>query len=109
MSHEHLLALSGLLFCIGALGVLLRRNLLVTLLCHQVMLGAAMLALIGFDREWAVRADATNGSTPGDGQVFAFLILAVGAAQLVVGLAIALNLTRHRDSSDIDDFGSLRW
>lgn len=103
---EHVIGLSGLLFAIGVVGALVRRSLIAVLLSLELMLAAANLAFVGFNRVWA---QAPDGAARLDGQVFALLVLAVGVAQLVVGLGIVLSLLRNRDSLDIEDVSVLRW
>ena len=95
---EHCLFLSAGMFVIGFLGVLLRRNLIVMLLCVEIMLNGANLALIAFSR---YRGDPS-------GQVLVFFAIAVAAAEVAVGLVIALLLYRLRKTVDSDAFQNLR-
>jgi len=92
------LALSALLFAIGFLGVLLRRNTLVIYMCLELMLVAAMLALVAFSR--------FNGTV--DGDVFVFFILTVAAAEVAVGLAIIVALFRQRPTLQVDRHDALK-
>jgi NADH-quinone oxidoreductase subunit K len=87
------LVLSGLLFGLGVAGVLLRRNVVVILMCVELMLNAANLALVAFSRFL---------EQP-DGQVLAFMIIAVAAAEAAVGLALVVQVARLRGSVDTDD------
>jgi NADH-quinone oxidoreductase subunit K len=93
------LVLSGLLFTIGTVGVLVRRNALVIFMSVELQLNAANLALVAFARRW--------GSVTG--QVLAFFSMTVAAAEVVVGLAIIVALYRKRHSADVDDASLLRW
>jgi NADH-quinone oxidoreductase subunit K len=86
------LVVSALIFCVGAGGVLVRRNPLVILLCLELMLNAGNLALIGFSR--------MTGTT--DGQVFAIIVMVVAACEVVVGLGIIVALYRRRLPIDVD-------
>jgi NADH:ubiquinone oxidoreductase subunit K len=86
------LVVSALIFCVGAGGVLVRRNPLVILLCLELMLNAGNLALIGFSR---------MTGTP-DGQVFAIIVMVVAACEVVVGLGIIVALYRRRLPIDVD-------
>ena len=86
------LVVSALIFCVGAGGVLVRRNPLVILLCLELMLNAGNLALIGFAR--------MTGT--GDGQVFAIIVMVVAACEVVVGLGIIVALYRRRLPIDVD-------
>ena len=103
---EHVLVLSAALFGVGIVGVLTRRNVIVILMSVELMLNAANLALVGFNRVWSADAD---GAARLDGQVFAVVIIAVAAAEVAVGLGILLSLIRNRDSLNIDDASLLRW
>jgi NADH-quinone oxidoreductase subunit K len=107
--HEQVIALAVLLFTIGAIGALLRRNLIVILMCIELMLNAVNLAFVGFNRMWAGRAIADGMAPSLDGQIFALLITAIAAAEVAVGLAILVALVRNRDSVDVDDVRLLRW
>jgi NADH-quinone oxidoreductase subunit K len=91
--------LSGLLFSIGTVGVLVRRNALVIFMSVELQLNAANLALVAFSRQWGNLT----------GQVLAFFSMVVAAAEVVVGLAIIVSLYRKKHSADVDDASSLRW
>jgi NADH-quinone oxidoreductase subunit K len=99
MSPTYYLYLSAILFTIGALGVLLRRNAIVAFMCIELMLNATNLALVTFSR--------INGSL--DGQIMAFFIMVVAAAEVVVGLAIIVAMFRTRRSSSVDDTNLLKY
>jgi len=99
MSPEHYLALSAILFTIGALGVLVRRNALVVFMCIELMLNATNLAFISFSR--------MHGNL--DGQIIAFFVMVVAAAEVVVGLAIIMTVFRTRRSSSVDDANLLKY
>ncbi len=92
------LVLSGLLFSIGACGVLVRRSPLVILLCLELMLNAGNLALISFAR--------MHGNE--DGHVFALIVMVVAACEVVVGLGLIVAMFRHRLPLDVDDIRVLR-
>ena len=91
--------LSAILFTIGALGVLIRRNAIVVFMCVELMLNAANLAFVSFAHE--------NGNL--DGQVIAFFVMVVAAAEVVVGLAIIMTIFRSRRSSSVDDANLLKY
>jgi NADH-quinone oxidoreductase subunit K len=93
------LVVSALLFTIGTMGVLVRRNALVIFMSVELQVNAANLALVAFARRW--------GSVTG--QVLAFFSMTVAAAEVVVGLAIIVALYRKRRSADVDDASLLRW
>ncbi|TDB98614.1 NADH-quinone oxidoreductase subunit NuoK [Actinomadura sp. 7K534] len=99
MSPEHYLALSAILFTIGALGVLVRRNALVVFMCIELMLNATNLAFISFSR--------MHGNL--DGQIIAFFVMVVAAAEVVVGLAIIMTVFRTRRSASVDDVNLLKY
>jgi NADH-quinone oxidoreductase subunit K len=93
-----LLGLSAVLFCIGVIGVLVRRNALVIFMSIELMLNAANLAFVAFARHL--------GSL--DGQVFVFFVMTVAAAEVAVGLAIIVNLFRLRETVFVDEINLLK-
>jgi NADH-quinone oxidoreductase subunit K len=93
------LILSGLLFAIGTVGVLVRRNALVIFMSIELQLNAVNLSLIAFSRQL--------GGV--DGQVLAFFSIVVAAAEVVVGLAIIVSIFRKRASANVDDVSLLKW
>jgi NADH-quinone oxidoreductase subunit K len=93
------LILSGFIFTIGAIGVLTRRSALILLMCVELMLNSVNLTLIALSRQW----DNLNG------QVFVFIIMAVAAAEIAVGLAIVIANSRHNNTTNIDDVKLLKW
>jgi len=90
--------LSAFIFCIGAAGVLTRRNPLVILLCLELMLNAGNLALISFAR--------MHGTA--DGQIFALIVLVVAACEVVIGLGLIVAIYRRRLPVDVDQISELR-
>ena len=98
MSIAWYLAVSALIFAIGAGGVLVKRNPLVILLCLELMLNAANLALIAFSR--------MHGND--DGQVFALIVMVVAACEVTVGLGIIVAMYRRRLPVDVDELRELR-
>ena len=96
---SHVLVLSALLFSIGVLGVMLRRNVIVVFLSIELMLNAVNLSFVGFAR---TMDDMT-------GVIFIFFIIVVAAAEAVVGLSIILSIYRTRKTLNIDDFNLLKW
>lgn len=96
---EHYVLLSGALFTIGAVGFLVRRNILVQLMSIELMLNAVNLALVAYNR-------AHGGEM--NGQMFAFFIIAVAAAEAAVGLAIVLSFYRLRSSVHSDEADQLK-
>lgn len=99
VSPAHFVALSVILFVIGGVGVLVRRNALVVFMCVELMLNAANLAFVAFAR--------LHGAL--DGQVIAFFVMVVAAAEVVVGLAILTAIFRARRSSSVDDASLMRY
>ncbi len=93
------LALSAVLFAIGTAGVFLRRNLITILLSVEVMLNAVNLTFVAVDR--------FLGTV--DGQIIAFFVMTVAAAEAAVGLAIVIALFRHRETLTPDAFTTLKW
>ena len=93
------LALSAVLFAIGVLGVLVRRNVIVIFMAIEIMLNAVNLAFVAVAR--------SQGSM--DGQVIVFFVMTVAAAEAAVGLAIILAVFRNRETTNADELVSLRW
>jgi NADH-quinone oxidoreductase subunit K len=98
MSLNWYLIVSALIFCVGAGGVLTRRNPLVILLCLELMLNAANLALVTFAR--------MHGN--GDGQVFALIVMVVAACEVAIGLGLIVALYRRRLPVDVDQLRELQ-
>ncbi|KAB8190519.1 NADH-quinone oxidoreductase subunit NuoK [Nonomuraea phyllanthi] len=95
----HYLVLSALLFGIGAVGVLIRRNAIVVFMCVELMLNACNLAFVTFSRQ--------VGNL--EGQIIAFFVMVVAAAEVVVGLAIIVTIFRTRRSASVDDANLLKY
>ncbi len=95
---EHYLVVSALLFSLGLMGVILRRNLLVIYMALELMLNAANLALVAFSR-------FTNTI---DGQVMVFFVITVAAAEVAVGLALIVALFRRKQTTEVQDLTSLK-
>ena len=96
---EYYLVLSAIIFAIGVIGVLIRRNLIVVLMSIELMLNAVNLTFVAFSH--------SLGSM--DGQVIVFFVMAVAAAEAVVGLAIIISVFRHRRSLDPQEMQLLKW
>ena len=99
MTPGYYVVLAAVLFTIGAVGVLIRRNAIVLFMCIELMLNAANLALVTFGR--------MNGTL--DGQIIAFFVMVVAAAEVVVGLAIIMSIFRTRRSASVDDANLLKY
>ena len=98
MSPANFVTLAVILFVIGAVGVLVRRNALVIFMCVELMLNAVNLAFVAFARMHANL----------DGQVIAFFVMVVAAAEVVVGLGIIVALMRRRPGATADDISMLK-
>jgi len=94
------IAVSTLLFFIGAAGVLMKRNAVVILMCVELMLNAANLALVAFSRRY--------GSVDERGSVFVVFVFVIAAAEVAVGLAIVLSAYRNRPTVDVDELHQLK-
>jgi NADH:ubiquinone oxidoreductase subunit K len=92
------LVVSAIIFSIGAIGVLVRPNPLVILLCLELMLNAANLALVAFSRMWGGE----------DGQVFALIVMVVAACEVTVGLGLIVAIYRRQMAVNVDDLNELR-
>ncbi len=93
------LVLAAVIFGIGALGVLVRRNALIIFMCIEMMMNAVNLTLVALARHFGTL----------DGQVFVFLVMAIAAAEVAIGLGIVVGLVRHRDTTNVDRINLLRW
>ena len=99
MGLQHYLVVSVLLFCLGLLGVIVRRNVLVIYMSLELMLNAANLALVAFSR--------FNNNL--DGQVIVFFIITVAASEVAVGLALIVALYRRRQTTHVEDLAALKF
>ncbi|HEY4603612.1 MAG TPA: NADH-quinone oxidoreductase subunit NuoK [Blastococcus sp.] len=99
MTLTNYLVLAAILFTVGAVGVLVRRNAIVVFMCVELMLNSVNLTLVTFAR--------ANGSL--DGQIMAFFVMVVAAAEVVVGLAIIMSIYRTRRSASVDDANLLKY
>ena len=99
MNPSYYLFLAAILFVIGALGVLLRRNAILVFMSIELMLNSVNLTLVTFSR--------INGNL--EGQIMAFFVMVVAAAEVVVGLAIIMSIFRTRRSASVDDANLLKY
>ncbi len=95
---EHYLVLSAILFCLGVVGVVVRRNAIVVILCVELMMNGANLAFVAYGRF----LDSMTG------QMVVFFVMAVAAAEAAVGLAIVVLIYRNRESTDLDEVNLLK-
>ena len=98
MNTTWFVVLSAFLFCIGAVGVMVRRNPLVVLLSLELMLNAGNLALIAFSR--------MHGN--GDGQIFALVVMVIAACEVAIGLGLIVAMFRRRLKIDVDEVAEMR-
>ncbi len=96
---HYYLALSAILFTIGVVGVLTRRNAIIVFMCVELMLNSVNLTLVAFSSHL--------GST--NGQVLVFFVMAVAAAEAAVGLAIIIALFRNKQTVNIDEMNIMKW
>ena len=96
---SHYLILSAILFVIGVMGVLLRRNVNVVFMSIEIMLNAVNISLIAFD----------NYYNQHDGQIFSFMVICVAAAEVSVGLAIVISMFRNKPTVNLDEFDLMKW
>ena len=99
MSIVHCLILSALLFTIGTIGVIVKKNVIAIFLCIELMLNAANLSFVAFSRYL----------NQVDGQIFVFFVMVVAAAEAAVGLAITITLYRNRKTLSVDDADIMKW
>ena len=103
---QHWLGLSAVAFTLGLCGVMMRRNVILVLMSIEIMLNAANLALVAFNK---YMLPLPAGGVAPDGQVFVFFTIAVAAAEVAVALVIAMLLFRRLDTVNVDDVANLRW
>ena len=92
------LALSAVLFVIGTLGVVVRRNVIIMFLCIELQLNAVNVAFVAFSRYVGI-----------EGQLYVFFVMTVAAAEAAVGLAIVISIFRHYETVNVDNFNLLKW
>ena len=96
---NYYLLTSAILFCIGVIGVLIRRNAIIIFMCIELMLNAINLTFVAFS--------SYLGNI--NGQIFVFIVMTVAAAEAAVGLAIVISLFRNKESVNIDEINILKW
>ena len=101
---DYYVILSAILFTIGALGVLIRRNPLIIFMSIELMLNAANLAFVALGRSWEI----TSGKPFYTGQIFVFFVIAVAAAEVAVGLALIVEIFKTKKNINIDEMNSLK-
>lgn len=101
---DYYIVLSAILFIIGALGVLVRRNPLIIFMSIELMLNAANLAFVAFSRSHEI----TKGEPFFNGQIFVFFVIAVAAAEVAVGLALIVEIFKVKKNINIDEMNSLK-
>ncbi len=99
VSLNSYLILSAILFAIGTIGVLTRRNAIVIFMCVELMLNAVNLTFIAFSK--------FHGNL--DGQIFVFFVMTVAAAEAAVGLALMIAFYKNRESIDVEDMNMMKW
>ncbi len=99
LSIHYYLVISAIMFVLGVMGVLTRRNAIVIFMCVELMLNSVNLTLVAFSRE-------LNNA---DGAMLVFFVMCVAAAEAVVGLAIIISMFRNRQDIDINNFNLFRW
>lgn len=92
------LLLAAIIFTIGALGVLVRRNALIIFMCVEMMLNSVNLTLLALAQRWGNLT----------GQIFVFIVMAVAAVEVAVGLAIVMAIVRHKDTTNVDEIDLLK-
>ncbi len=93
------LILAAVIFTIGVLGVLTRRNVIIIFMCIEMMLNSVNLSLVALANMWGNLT----------GQVFVFVVMAVAAVEVAVGLAIVMAIIRHKDTTNVDEINLLKW
>ncbi|MBI1922078.1 MAG: NADH-quinone oxidoreductase subunit NuoK [Geobacter sp.] len=99
LTHHSYLILSAILFSLGALGVLIRRNAIIIFMCIEMMLNSVNLAFVSLSKYL--------GNI--DGQIFVFFIMTVAAAEAAVGLALMIAFYNNRESVEVEDLNVMKW
>ena len=99
MDILHYLILSMLLFIVGAVGFIIKKNIITVFLCLELMLNAVNLSFVAFSKHL----------NQVDGQIFVFFVMVVAAAEAAVGLAITIVLYRNRNTLNVDDANTMKW
>ena len=102
----HYLGLGAVLFAIGVIGVLIRRNVIVVLMCVELMLNAVNLTILAFSRQLAGSGGFEMAM---NGHALVVMVMAVAAAEAAVGLAIVISLYRRRQTVDVEEINLLKW
>ena len=102
------LILSAILFSLGVLGFLLKRNIITIFMSIELMLNAVNLTFVAFANYWQHHAEPAQHIVPLSGQVFVFFVMVVAAAEAAVGLAIILTVYKNRGTLNIDDVSSMK-
>ncbi|MBS1638996.1 MAG: NADH-quinone oxidoreductase subunit NuoK [Bacteroidetes bacterium] len=108
MPIQYYIILALVLFCIGIIGVLIRRNAIIIFMCIELMLNAANLLLVAFSKMHNAAATANNTNVGIEGQLFVFFIMVVAAAEVSIGLAIIVMMFRNVHSIDINFLNRLK-
>jgi NADH-quinone oxidoreductase subunit K len=101
---NYYIILSAILFTMGVIGVLVRRNALIIFMSIELMLNASNLAIVAFSRA----QELTKGQPLYEGQIFVFFVIAVAAAEVAVGLALIVEIFKSKRSIDVDQMSSLK-
>ena len=101
----HFIVLSAIIFCIGLIGLTIRKNILIILMSLEIILNAVNLSFISFARKWS----GMNVEAGLSGQVFAFFIMTVAAAEVAVALAIIINVYLMRENLDVEEMNLMKW
>jgi NADH-quinone oxidoreductase subunit K len=102
---SNFLVLSFMLFSIGVVGVLSRRNVIIIFMSIELILNAVNLNLVAFSRYWELK----GAVAPYAGQVFTIFVIVVAAAEAVIGLAIVVSLYRNKETVAVDEIDLLKW
>jgi len=101
---NYYIILSAILFTIGSLGVLIRRNPLIIFMSVELMLNAANLAFVAFARAWEI----DKGRPVYDGQIFVFFVMTIAAAEVAVGLALIVQIFKSKHTINVDEMNNLK-
>ena len=102
VDYTYYIILGAILFCLGLIGFVCRRNMILMFLCTELMLQGVALTLVGFNRHWIVLGKGL------DGQAFTVFLLVVAAAEAALAMSLVLLLQRYKPTLDVDQFAEMR-
>lgn len=108
VEYTHYLLIGAVLFVLGLIGFITRRNLIMVFLCTELMLHGVILNLVGFNRMWLIKNAALTTDPSYEGQAFAIFLMVVAAAEAALAVALVMVLQKRRNTLDADVFSEMK-